>query len=83
MCQYKLKEKDSHYSVIVQTDQKYIIMTEKFPIDKYIDNDGAERLKCINLTFLDSFLHMSNTLSKLIMYWKTTSTSFMCKNIRT
>lgn len=62
--QYGLK-KDSRYSVIVQTEQQYITMTEKYPIDTYTGDEREGALKYIKLTFLDAFQPMS----RLSFFW--------------
>lgn len=68
VCQYGLKDKDSQYYVITQSEQKYITMTEKFRINIYTGADGEEHVKYTKLTSIDSFQHMSSSLGNLFSY---------------
>ena len=52
--------------VITKNKEDYITFSIKVEVDKYIDKSGIERLKEIELRFIDSFKFMSSSLDSLI-----------------
>ena len=49
-------------SVIAKNVEDYIPFSVKVEVDKYVDRDGNERTKEIELRFIDSFKFMSSSL---------------------
>ena len=57
---------DGSISIIGKNTEDYISFSVKVEVDKYIDENGIERLKEIELKFIDSFKFMSSSLDSLI-----------------
>ena len=55
-----------HLGVIAKNTKDYISFSVKVEVDKYIDKKGIERLKEIELRFIDSFKFMSSSLDSLV-----------------
>ena len=53
-------------SVIAKSKEDYISFSIKAEVDKYIDKNGIEKSKEIELRFIDSFKFMSSSLDSLI-----------------
>ena len=51
--------------VITKKKEDYISFSIKVPVDSYIDKDGEEKDKLIELRFIDSFKFMSSSLDSL------------------
>ena len=51
--------------VIAKNKEDYISFSIKVPVDKYIDGEGQEKEKLIELRFIDSFKFMSSSLDSL------------------
>ena len=51
--------------VIVKNKEDYISFSIKVPVDSYIDKEGNEKDKLIELRFIDSFKFMSSSLDSL------------------
>ena len=51
--------------VIAKNKEDYISFSIKVPVEKYIDKEGNERDKLIELRFIDSFKFMSSSLDSL------------------
>ena len=51
--------------VITKNKEDYISFLIKVPIEKYIDKNGEEKDKLIELRFIDSFKFMSSSLDSL------------------
>ena len=63
-----IKELGLHSSdmeVIAKNKEDYISFSIKVPVDKYIDGEGNEKEKLIELRFIDSFKFMSSSLDSL------------------
>ena len=52
--------------VIAKNKEDYISFSIKVEVDRYIDKNGIERLKEIELRFIDSFKFVSSSLDSLI-----------------
>ena len=52
--------------VIAKSKEDYITSSIKVVVDKYVDNNGVEKEKEIELRFIDSFKFMSSSLDSLI-----------------
>ena len=52
--------------VIAKNKEDYISFTIKIEVDKYIDKNGIEKIKEIELRFIDSFKFMSSSLDSLV-----------------
>ena len=52
--------------VIAKNKEDYISFSIKVPVDSYIDKNGEEKDKLIELRFIDSFKFMSSSLDSLI-----------------
>ena len=57
---------DGSICVIAKNTEDYISFSIKVEVDKYIDENGIERLKVIELRFIDSFKFMSSSLDSLL-----------------
>ena len=55
----------SEMGVIAKNKEDYISFSIKVPVDKYIDKNGEEKDKLIELRFIDSFKFMSSSLDSL------------------
>ena len=55
----------SHMKVITKNKEDYISFSIKVPVDSYIDKNGEEKDKLIELRFIDSFKFMSSSLDSL------------------
>ena len=55
----------SEMGVIVKNKEDYISFSIKVPVEKYIDKNGEEKDKLIELRFIDSFKFMSSSLDFL------------------
>ena len=51
--------------VIAKNKEDYISFSVKVPVDSYIDKNGEEKGKLIELRFIDSFKFMSSSLDSL------------------
>ena len=51
---------------IPKTDEKYISFSKNVPMETYIDNNGKERVKCLEMRFLDSFKFTLKSLDSLV-----------------
>ena len=52
-------------NVIAKNKEDYMTFLIKIAVDKYIDKNGVERDKEIELRFIDSFKFMSSSLDSL------------------
>ena len=55
----------SDMEVIAKNKEDYISFSIKVPVDSYIDKNGEEKDKLIELRFIDSFKFMSSSLYSL------------------
>ena len=55
----------SEMGVIVKNKEDYISFSIKVPVDSYMDKNGEEKDKLIELRFIDSFKFMSSSLDSL------------------
>ena len=55
----------SEMGVIAKNKEDYISFSIKVPVEKYIDKNGEEKGKLIELRFIDSFKFMSSSLDSL------------------
>ena len=55
----------SDMEVITKNKEDYISFSIKVPVDSYIDKNGEEKDKLIDLRFIDSFKFMSSSLDSL------------------
>ena len=55
----------SEMGVIMKNKEDYISFSIKVPVEKYIDKEGNEKDKLIELRFIDSFKFMSSSLDSL------------------
>ena len=55
----------SDMEVIAKNKEGYISFSIKVPVDSYIDKNGEEKDKLIELRFIDSFKFMSSSLDSL------------------
>ena len=55
----------SEMEVIAKTKEDYISFSIKVPVEKYIDKNGEEKDKLIELRFIDSLKFMSSSLDSL------------------
>ena len=55
----------SEMEVIAKNKEDYISFSIKVPVDSYIDKNGEEKDKLIELRFIDSFKFMSSRLDSL------------------
>ena len=55
----------SEMGVIAKNKEDYISFSIKVPVDSYIDKNGEEKDKLIELRFIDSFKFMSSSLDSL------------------
>ena len=63
-----IRELDAHTSnmgMIEKNKADYISFSIKVPVDSYIDKNGEEKDKLIELRFIDSFKFMSSSLDSL------------------
>ena len=51
--------------VITKNKEDYISFSIKVPVDSYIDKNGEEKDKLIELRFIDSFKFMSSIVPQL------------------
>ena len=61
----KLGSHTSDMEVIAKNKEDYISFSIKVPVDSYIDKNGEEKDKVIELRFIDSFNFMSSSLDSL------------------
>ena len=61
----ELGQHSNDMGVIAKNKQDYISFSIKVPVDKYIDDEGQEKEKLIELRFIDSFKFMSSSLDFL------------------
>ena len=57
---------EAKMGVIVKNQEDYITFLIKVAVDKYIDKNGVEKDKEIELRFIDSFKFMSSSLDYLM-----------------
>ena len=62
----ELAKHTSHMDVIAKIVEDYISFAIKVEVDKYIDKNGEEKSKEIELRFIDSFKFMSSSLDSLV-----------------
>ena len=55
----------SEMGVIAKNKEDYISFSIKVPVEKYIEKNGEEKYKLIELRFIDSFKFMSSILDSL------------------
>ena len=55
----------SDMEVIAKNKEDYISFSIKVPVDSYIDKNGEEKDKLIELRFIDSFKFMSSSFDSL------------------
>ena len=55
----------SDMEVIAKNKEDYISFSIKVPVEKYIDKEGNEKDKLIELRFIDSFKYMCSSLDSL------------------
>ena len=63
-----IRELGAHTSdvgVIAKNKEDYISFSIKVPVEKYVDKNGEEKDKLIELRFMDSFKFMSSSLDSL------------------
>ena len=63
-----IRELDAHTSdmeVIAKNEEDYVSFSIKVPVKTYIDKNGEEKDKLIELRFIDSFKFMSSSLDSL------------------
>ena len=63
-----IRELGAHTSdmgMIVKNKKDYISFSIKVPVEKYVDKNGEEKDKLIELRFMDSFKFMSSSLDSL------------------
>ena len=58
----ELAKHTSHMGVIAKNVEDYISFSIKVDVDKYVDKNGDEKSKEIELRFIDSFKFMSSSL---------------------
>ena len=56
----------SDMGVIAKNKEDCISLSIKVPVEKYIDKNGEEKDKLIDLRFIDSFKFMSSSLDSLM-----------------
>ena len=56
----------SHMGVIAKNKEDYITFSISVEVNKYVDKDGEEMSKEIELRFIDSFKFMSSSLDSLV-----------------
>ena len=61
----ELGDHASDMEVIAKNKEDYISFSIKVPVDSYIDKNGEEKDKLIELRFIDSFKFMSSSLDSL------------------
>ena len=64
-----IKELGEHFEnigVIARNKEEYITFSVEVAVDKYIDKNGEEKEKLIELRFIDSFKFMATSLDSLI-----------------
>ena len=59
------KPEGAKMEVIAKNKEDYITFSIKVVVDKYIDKNGVEKEKEIELRFIDSFKFMSSSLDSL------------------
>ena len=57
---------ESHMGVIAKNKEDYITFSISVEVDKYINKNGEERSKEIELRFIDNFKFMSSSLDSLV-----------------
>ena len=62
----ELAKHTSHMGVIAKNVEDYTSFSIKVEVDKYIDKNGEEKSKEIELRFIDSFKFMSSSLDSLV-----------------
>ena len=63
-----IRELGAHTSdmeVIAKNKEDYISFSIKVPVEKYVDKNGDDKDKLIELRFIDSFKFMSSSLDSL------------------
>ena len=65
LCIRELGAHTSDIKVIAKNKEDYISFSIKVPVDSYIDKNGEEKDKLIELRFMDSFKFMSSSLDSL------------------
>ena len=68
----------SEMGVIAKNKEGYISFSIKVPVDKYIDKNGEEKDKLIELRFIDSFKFMSSSLDSLTKNLVSCSKKLFC-----
>ena len=61
----ELSPHTSELEVIAKNKEDYISFSTKIPVKKYIDRNGEEKDKLIELRFIDSFKFMASSLDSL------------------
>ena len=62
----ELSSYGSQVGIIAKNMEDYILFSIKVEVDKYINKNGEERLKEIDLRFIDSIKFMSSSLDSLV-----------------
>ena len=62
----ELAKHTSKINVIAKNAENYISFSAKVEVDIYIDKSGNEKVKEMELTFIDSFKFMSSSLDSLV-----------------
>ena len=52
--------------IIAKNTEDYISFSIKVEVDKYVDKEGKERMKEMELRFIDSIKFMSSSLDSLV-----------------
>ena len=62
----ELAKHTTHMGIIAKNIEDYISFSTKVEVDKYVDREGNERPREIELRFIDSFKFMSSSLDSLV-----------------
>ena len=62
----ELAKYTTHLGVIAKNVEDYISFSIKVEVDKYVDRDGNERPREVELRFMDSFKFMSSSFDSLV-----------------
>ena len=57
---------EAKMGIIAKNKEDYITFSISIEVDKYIDKNGEEKSKEIDLRFIDSFKFMSSSLDSLV-----------------
>ena len=62
----ELAKHTTNINVIAKNTENYISFSVKVEVDRYIDKAGNEKIKEMELRFIDSFKFMSSSLDMLV-----------------